>query len=71
MASYLVDSSLKNDVEVVMNIYGIDLSNNGEMLSLLSNEDSQKTGKIAFFSWKLCSRVTEELKKTESLIKSI
>ena len=67
VASYLVDSSLKNDVEVVMNIYGIDLSNNGDTLSLLSNEDSQKTGKIAFFSWKLCSRVTEELKKTESL----
>ena len=67
VASYLVDSSLKNDVEVVMNIYGIDLSNGVEMLSLLSNEDSQKTGKIAFFSWKLASRVTEELKKTESL----
>ena len=67
VASYLVDSSLKNDVEVVMNIYGIDLSNGAEMLSLLSNEDSQKTGKIAFFSWKLASRVTEELKKTESL----
>lgn len=67
VASYLVDSSLKNDVEVVMNIYGIDLSNGGDTLSLLSNEDSQKTGKIAFFSWKLCSRVTEELKKTESL----
>ena len=67
VASYLVDSSLKNDVEVVMNIYGIDLSNGAEMLSLLSNEDSQKTGKIAFFSWKLCARVTEELKKTESL----
>ena len=60
VASYLVDSSLKNDVEVVMNIYGIDLSNGGDTLSLLSNEDSQKTGKIAFFSWKLCSRVTEE-----------
>ena len=67
VASYLVDSSLKNDVEVVMNIYGIDLSNGAEMLSLLSNEDSQKTGKIAFFSWKLASRVMEELKKTESL----
>ena len=67
VASYLVDSSLKNDVEVVMNIYGIDLSNGSEILSLLSNEDSQKTGKIAFFSWKLASRVTEELKKTESL----
>ena len=67
VASYLVDSSLKNDVEVVMNIYGIDLSGEAETLSLFSNEDSQKTGKIAFFSWKLCNRVTAELEKTSSL----
>lgn len=67
VASYLVDSSLKNDVEVVMNIYGIDLSNNGEMLSLLSNEDSQKTGKIAFFSWKLYERIVKELEEKDSL----
>ena len=66
VASYLVDSSLKNDVEVVMNIYGIDLSSNGEGLSLFSNEDSQKTGKIAFFSWKLYERVKGELDKTSS-----
>ena len=67
VASYLVDSSLKNDVEVVMNIYGIDLSNGAETLSLFSNEDSQKTGKIAFFSWKLCDRVMGELEKTSSI----
>ena len=67
VASYLVDSSLKNDVEVVMNIYGIDLSSNEEGLSLFNNEDSQKTGKIAFFAWKLADRVTNELEKTSSL----
>ncbi len=68
VASYLVDSSLnKNDVTVVMNIYGIDISTSGEGLSLFSNEDPQKTGKIAFFSWKLYDRVASELEKTDSL----
>ena len=67
VASYLVDSSLKNDVEIVMNIYGIDLNNGTETLSLFSNEDSQKTGKIAYFSQKLATRVFNELEKTSSL----
>ena len=68
VSSYLVDSSLnKNDVTVVMNIYGIDISSSGEGLSLFSNEDPQKTGKIAFFAWKLYERVTAELEKTASL----
>ena len=68
VASYLVDSSLnKNDITVVMNIYGIDISTSGEGLSLFSNEDPQKTGKIAFFSWKLYDRVASELEKTDSL----
>ncbi|MBO6261578.1 MAG: DNA polymerase I [Bacilli bacterium] len=68
VASYLVDSSLnKNDVTVVMNIYGIDISTSGEGLSLFTNDDPQKTGKIAFFSWKLYDRVASELEKTDSL----
>ena len=68
VASYLVDSSLnKNDVTVVMNIYGIDISTSGEGLSLFTNEDPQKTGKIAFFSWKLYDRIASELEKTDSL----
>ena len=67
VSSYLVDSSIKNDVEAVMNIYGVDLANGAETLSLFSNEDSLKTGKIAFFSYKLAERVTKELEKTASL----
>ena len=66
VASYLVDSSLKNDVEVVMNIYGIDLSSGEEGLSLFTSEDTKKTGKIAFFSWKSYERVKGELDKTSS-----
>lgn len=66
VSSYLVDSSIKNDVEAVMNIYGVDLANGAETLSLFSNEDSLKTGKIAFFSYKLADRVIKELEKTSS-----
>ena len=67
IASYLVDSSLKNDVEVVMNVYGIDISSSGETLSLFSSEDPIKTGKIALFSMLLHSRVNEELEKISAI----
>ena len=67
IASYLVDSSLKNDVEVVMNVYGIDISSSGEALSLFSSEDPIKTGKIALFSMLLYNRVNEELEKISAI----
>ena len=67
IASYLVDSSLKNDVEVVMNLYGIDILSSGESLSLFSNEDPEKTGKIAYFSYNLYKKVTEDLEKISTL----
>jgi len=67
IASYLVDSSIKNDVEVVMNVYGIDLSSNSEKLSLFSSEDPLKTGKIAFFSLALFNKVNEELEKIHAV----
>ena len=63
IASYLVDSSLKNDVEVVMNVYGVDIASKQEALSLFSNQDSIKTGKIALFSMVLYQRVIDELNK--------
>ena len=67
IASYLVDSSIKNDVESVMNVYGIDISSNSETLSLFSSEDPLKTGKIAFFSLKLYQRVIGELEKISAV----
>ena len=67
IASYLVDSSLKNNVEAVMNTYGIDISSNAESLSLFSSEDTVKTGKIAFFSLSLYYKCQEELEKISAL----
>ena len=67
IASYLVDSSLKNDVQVVMNIYGIDLSSKEDKPSLFSNASPEKAGKIALFSWLLYERVMGELEKMDAL----
>ncbi len=67
IASYLIDSSLKNDVEVVMNLYGIDILSNAEGLSLFSAEDPEKTGKIAYFSMVLYNKVSEDLEKISTL----
>ena len=67
IASYLVDSSLKNDVEVVMNVYGIDISSKDDSVSLFSSQDSGKTGRIALFSMMLYQRVIGELEKISAL----
>ena len=67
IASYLIDSSLKNDVEIVMNLYGIDILSSSESLSLFSSQDYEKTGKIAYFSLNLFQRVTEDLEKISAL----
>ena len=67
IASYLIDSSLKNDVEVVMNLYGIDILSNSESLSLFSAEDPLKAGKIAYFSLNLFNRINDDLEKISAL----
>ena len=67
IASYLIDSSLRNDVEVVMNVYGIDISSKEDKPSLFSNASPDKTGKIALFSMSLYDRVMGELEKISAL----
>ena len=67
IASYLVDSSLKNNPEVVMNIYGIDLSLEDDQPSLFAAENPQKAAKMAYFSRILKDKVYEELKKIEAV----
>ena len=67
IASYLVDSSLKNNPEIVMNIYGVDFSENEEQPSLFSAEMPQKTAKMAYFSFKLKDKVYAELEKIDAV----
>ena len=67
IASYLVDSSLKNNPEIVMNIYGVDFSESDEQPSLFAAEMPQKTAKMAYFSRKLKDKVYGELEKIEAV----
>lgn len=62
IASYLIDSSLNNDVTAVMNIYGVDVINNNSF-DILSSDNSQTTGKIALYSLLLYKKVIDELVK--------
>lgn len=67
IASYLVDSSLKNNPEVVMNIYGIDLTMDEEEMSLFSQQSPLKTAKMAYFSRILKDKVFSELEKIDAI----
>ena len=67
VSSYLVDSSLKNNPEIVMNIYGIDFSEEEETVSLFSAEKPQNTAKMAYFSYKLKDKVYSELEKIDAV----
>lgn len=68
IASYLLDSSLKNDPESVFHFYGIDLSDNKEEdISLFTSDNPLKTAEIAHYSLTLSSRAKAELVKISTL----
>lgn len=67
LASYLIDSSIKNSPDVVMNVFGVDISTNEETISLFSHENVQRAAKIAYFSKFLSSKLFEELKKINAI----
>ena len=68
IASYLVDTTIKNSPEAVMNLYGLDISNKkDDEMSLFSNENPEYTSKIAYCSLVLVSKVKAELVKFAAL----
>lgn len=67
IASYLIDSSLKNDPIQVMHLYSIDLGSEKTEMSLFSSNNPVFTAKIGFFSYQLASKVKEELEKHDAL----
>ena len=68
IASYLIDSTITNDVEAVFNLFGFDISSKqNEELSLLASSDPAKTAKVAHFSLQLAPRVRAELVKVTAL----
>lgn len=68
IASYLIDTTIKNNPEAVMNLYGLDISGKKEEeLSLFSNENPDATAKIAYCSLILANKVKTELVKFATL----
>lgn len=65
IASYLIDTTVKNNPEAVMNIYGMDISDKQEKqdLSLFSQENPKYVATIAYCSLFLASKVKAELVK--------
>ena len=66
IASYLLDSSLKNDPDSVMHLYGIDI-NKQDDFSLFAELDTQRSSQLAFYSQFLYPRIKKELEKIKAL----
>ena len=68
IASYLIDSTITNNIEAVFNLFGYDISSKQtEELSLFSSEDATKTTKVAHFSLILAPRIRADLVKVTAL----
>ena len=63
LASYLIDSSIKNEAEQVFHLYGVDLTPADDQISLFSAENPSYYGNIAYFSFVNASKARVELEK--------
>ena len=68
LAAYLLDSSLKNNVDSILNYFGVDAHGKDDReLSLFDESNPLRTAKVAYLTLKLQARVIEELKKHEAI----
>lgn len=68
LAAYLLDSSLNNNLEGVMNYFGVNLSNvEKSELSLFDNSNAKKAAEVAYFSLHIANKVFTELDKIACL----
>lgn len=67
LAAYLIDSSAKNNLELVMNMFGVDFAESSDEMSLFSNENPSKTAQIAYFSKELYQKANAELVKNNAV----
>ena len=66
IASYLLDSSLKNNPDIVMNLFGVELGEKEEM-SLFSSNDPNRTGRLAHYCRLLEKKAYQELEKMDAI----
>lgn len=68
IASYILDSTLKNSPESVLHFYGVDFSKNSqEEISIFSSANPKNTCELAFFSLILMGKAKSELSKIAAL----
>lgn len=68
LASYILDSSLNNDADLVMNYFGKDISTkSSDEMSLFSQKNIEKTGKIACYTRQMHNEVRTSLEKVGAL----
>ena len=68
IATYLIDTSVKNKVDTVLNVYGVDINDKKEEdLSLFASENPDKTAKLAYYSLSLAGKIKAELVKISAL----
>ena len=68
LASYLLDSSIRSNPDVVMNLFGVDLAGKSEEnVSLFSQENVERTAKIAYFARVLEKKARKELVEIDAL----
>ena len=65
IASYLLDTTIKNSPQTVFNLYGVDISSETkeDSMSLFTSENPDYTCQIAYNSYALASKVKAELVK--------
>ncbi len=66
IASYLLDSSLKNNVSQVFNMFGVDISSKQDINLFNEDEQYKSLATIAYYAYQLYSRVKEELIKKQA-----
>ena len=74
IASYLIDTTIKNSPDSVMNLYGVDIiKDENNDLSLFTSENPKYVAQIAYYSFYLSSKVKAELVKiaTYDLFKAV
>ena len=68
LAAYLLDSTLLNNVDSVMNYFGANIaSKKDESMSLFDNSDPERTAKIAYYSHKFARKALSDLDVLECL----
>ena len=66
IASYLIDSSLKNNPDIVLNIFGVDLGEE-QNFSLFASMNPNRTARMSHYCLLLEEKVMAELKKIEAI----